>query len=191
MPQSKILLSTWDDENTEDIEGICEIIKTKKPDGFNIQFQKVGSLSGLNRIECDIILKCRTDQYIDAPHMFSMFRQICNSKILISNYCTIDQIDYFASDFCQLATKNVLLNFWSSIDENVGGVPHPEVYLTRSYILNYHKDSLDWKSALKKYFHVADFHKDWKIKWLKLDTILPYKHIYENWYPKCVHAFEL
>jgi hypothetical protein len=187
MPNSIVMLSTWDDEDTSDLCDICEIVKTKKPNGYNIHFQKTGSLEGLKRLNCQTILKCRTDQYIDAPYMFNMFRtKVRKSKILISNYTTLETMDYFASDFCQLAERDVLLNFWNSIDENVGAVNHPEQHLTKCYILNYWKDRSAWKNALRRYFHVADFNNDWKIKWLKLDTLSEYKLTYKLWFPKCV-----
>lgn len=187
MPNCSILLSTWNDENTEEIEGLCEIVKTEKPTfiGSNIIFQKTGSLRGLNKLECEIILKCRTDQFLDAKGMFKMFENIDSTKILISNYATIESMDYFASDFCQLAHKNILLNFWNSIT-NVGPVHHPEQHLTKCYIINHHKDTSDWKITLYKYFHVADFHKDWKIRWLKLETLHNYKATFLLYFPKCV-----
>jgi hypothetical protein len=190
-PNCILLLSTWDDENTDNLNDLCTIIKLKRPKGDNrIQFQKIGTLAGLELLDCETILICRTDQFIDAPHMFQMFSKVCKTKIVISNYATLDTMDYFASTFCQVGQKNVLFNFWTSIDVNIifDKLPHPEQYMTKCYLINYHKDNSNWKIALKKYFYVADWHIDWKIRWLKLETNQDYKNIYFKWYPKCVNV---
>jgi hypothetical protein len=188
LPDCEIILSTWEAQETTNISN-CIILKLPMPaiTGSNINFQKYGSLAGIVESNADVILKCRTDQYIDAKHMFEVFKKVDPSKILISNYATIESIDYFAADFCQIACKNILLDYWNSIIDHRPGVivHHPEQYLTKCYI-DSKKVSVSWNTALHKYYHVCNFITEWKIKWKKLESDDGYKNTFNQWYPKCI-----
>jgi len=140
-PDASILVSTWTTENTERIP--CEIIKVEPPQQTqpyqsNVNHQKVGTLAGLERMSCDLVMKTRTDQFVHNKDIFKIYEEICNKeKIMIPNYATIETMDYFASDFCQIATKDVLVNYWNSIKEYDGTflISHAEIYLTENYVL--------------------------------------------------------
>jgi len=185
----EVILSTWEEEDTSNISNKVIIVKNTKPPitGSNINFQKYGALSGIIKSSADIILKCRTDQYIDAKHMFDIFKNVEPSKILIPNYATLDFIDYFASDFCQIAYKNILLDYWNSIIDHRPGVivHHPEQYLAKCYI-DSRKDNISWNVAVRKYYHVCDFITEWKIRWEKMETNEVYKNTFNHFYPRCI-----
>jgi len=188
LPDCEIILSTWEGEETTNISN-CIIIKTSMPviTGSNINFQKYGSLNGIMKSSADIILKSRTDQYIDIKYMFEIFKKVDPSKILIPNYATLESIDYFASDFCQIAYKNILLDYWNSIIDHQPGisVAHPEQYLAKCYI-DSKKDKSPWNISLYKYYHICNFITEWKIKWKKLETNDVYKKTFNEWYCKCI-----
>ena len=88
---------------------------------------------------------------------------------MIPNFITFEHIDYWASDYCQISTKETLLNYWNSIPYFDGTTPtHVEIFLTANYILRGKKDLSPWKDALEKYFYVKDFVKDFQIgQWIK------------------------
>jgi hypothetical protein len=194
-PDSEILVSTWENENTTTIP--CNVIKAEPPSPTNPYFsnvnhQKIGTLAGLEKMSSEIILKCRTDQYIHNKHIFDIYEESCpDNKIMIPNYATIRAIDYFASDFCQIATREILLKYWNSIQPYDGSffIGHPEIYLTSCYIKYGKKDSRSWPVCLKEYYYVKDFHKDFQIEWEKLAKFKdPYQKWHDEWWPLCVEA---
>ena len=82
---------------------------------------------------------------------------------MIPNFTTFDDIDYWASDLCQISTRETLLFYWNSIKYFDGTcLPHPEIYLTMNYILHGKKDLSPWKEVLGKYFYVKDYVKDFQ-----------------------------
>ena len=86
-PDSHILLSTWNTENTSDIS--CDIIKLEPPnDPCHINHQIIGSREGLKKINSEIIMKCRTDQFIHNKEIFQIFNDGC-SKNKIRHKITI------------------------------------------------------------------------------------------------------
>jgi hypothetical protein len=190
---AEIILSTWENEKTDGIN--CKIIQSKPPKmpspiPMTVNHQKIGALAGLQNTSAKIIMKCRTDQFIYNPKIFEIFEKNCpKHKIMIPNYTTVDSVDYFASDFCQIATKEVLLDYWESMPIFDGLTPysHPEIYLTSKYILRNKKDTRSWPICRKEYYYVKDYHKDFQIKWEKLETQPePYQRWYDEWYSKCV-----
>jgi len=192
-PDAELLLSTWTSENVKDIP--CKVIQIEppempKPIPMTVNHQKLGALAGLKKMKSDIIMKCRTDQFILNNKIFQIFEEKCSkNKIMIPNYTTVESIDYLASDFCQIATKNVLIEFWESIPLYDGTTPftHAEIYLTMNYILNAKKDLRSWPECLKEYFYVKGFKEDFQIKWEKLEKIKePYQRWYKECYPSCV-----
>ena len=114
-PDSQILLSTWNTENTTDIP--CDVIKLEPPnDPYHINHQIIGSREGLKKINSEIIMKCRTDQFIHNKEVFQIFNSGCSkNKIMISNFTTFTNVDYWASDLCQIGYRDTLLDFWRSI----------------------------------------------------------------------------
>jgi len=193
-PDAKILISTWENENVNNIP--CKFIKIKPPQ-FTIPFkstvnhQKFGTLAGLNELQCEVIMKCRTDQFVHNKDIFKIFKHFCtDDKIMIPNYATIKDMDYFASDFCQIAKKELLTEYWNSIKNFEGNylVNHAEIYLTANYILRAKKDISPWEECLRKYYCVKGFHNDFGIQWEKIETIPQYKEVYDKWYPLCIDS---
>ena len=111
-PTAEIVLSTWTSEKTDDIP--CKVIKSTPPKIMpphtnSHNYQIVGTLAGLNSIDAEIILKCRTEQIIHNPNIFELFENECpTSKIMIPNLGTYEVPEYRTSDFCQIATKKLL-----------------------------------------------------------------------------------
>jgi hypothetical protein len=80
----------------------------------------------------------------------------------------VDDKDYRISDFCQLATKNVLQDYWNNMPLFDGSYAvAPEVYLTKNYVVNFKKDSRPWNEIMNEYFFIRDYHKDFKIEFQK------------------------
>ena len=85
-PNSEILVSTWEGENTNDLT--CNVVKSKPPptiknDVSTANFQIVGCQEGLKNLKTDIILKSRTDQFIHNPKIFEIFENYCSSEKII------------------------------------------------------------------------------------------------------------
>ena len=141
-PDSHILLSTW---NTENIEGIsCDVIKLEPPnDPSHINHQILGVREGLKKINSEIIMKCRTDQFIHNKEIFQIFNSGCSkNQIMISNFPTFTNVEYWASDLCQIGYRETLLDFWRSIQLFDGSWnPIPEIYFTANYIIKGKKGS--------------------------------------------------
>jgi len=192
-PKANILVSTWTNENIDNIP--CEVIQVDPPEPthpyqLNVNLQKVGALAGLEKMNCDIIMKCRTDQFIHNKNIFRIYEQSCNhNKIMIPNYATLKTIDYYVSDLCQIATKDVLLDYWNIIPYYDGTFfGSAVIYLTLNYIIRGKKDLSPWDQCLKKYYYVKDFVSDFQIEWEKLEKLQVYKDTFEEWYPLCVKA---
>lgn len=170
-PNAQILLSTWKDENVNNIP--CEIIQTIPPKPTfphesNINFQIIGMQEGLKKINSEIILKCKTDQFIHNENIFQIYKEKCApEKIMVTDFITYDN-DYRASDFCQIATKKVLEEYWNKIPLYDGVSPiAPEVYLTKHYITKIKNDNGLWKDIMNDYFCFGNFHTDFQIEFEK------------------------
>ena len=90
--EAEILLSTWNNENIEDIN--CDLIQLEKPGKTsphesNINFQIKGAVEGLKEMKSDTILKTKTNQFIHNRKIFEMYREKCNpEKIMTVNWNT-------------------------------------------------------------------------------------------------------
>ena len=154
-PNAKILLSTWTDQNIEDIT--CEIIQTDapeftKPHFSTINHQIIGTREGLKKLDCDIILKSKSDMFVHNEKIFQLFIESCDpQKIMIPNEgFDISDQPYYVNDNCQVARKNILEDFWYKMPLYNGNYPTSnEQYLAKNYIENIKNDKDDW-SVLKK-----------------------------------------
>jgi hypothetical protein len=172
-PAAHILLSTW---TTEDVSNVpCEVIQSEPPKPTfphvsNINHQIIGAQVGLRIINADIILKCKTDQIIHNRKIFEIYKGSCfPNKIMITNLNTY-LADYRASDFCQIGTKEILLQFWNSVQFYDGSYPvAPETYLTKNYVINVKNDNRSWRDVVDEYFCIKDFHLDFKIEFEKFE----------------------
>ena len=164
--------------------------KPTHPYQLNVNFQKKGVLAGLKELSCETIMKCRTDQFIHNKDIFKIYEKFCSkNKIMIPNYATLKSIDYFASDLCQIGTKETIEYYWNVIPFHDGTFfCSGTVYLTLNYIIRGKKDLSPWLQCLKKYFYVKDFVSDFQIEWEKLEKLQVYKDTFGEWYPLCVKA---
>ena len=185
-PDAEILYSTWKSENVENIT--CKVLQLDEPknipSSFHVNHAIIGALEGLKKMNADIIMKCRTDQIIHNKHIFDLYdKSNSKDKIMIPNFITFDDIDYWASDICQISTRENLLEYWNSIDYFDGTcLPHIEIYLATNYILHAKKDLSPWKEVLGKYFYVKDFVKDFQIEWLKMTSEWNIKRFFDLFY---------
>lgn len=190
-PNAEILFSTW---LNQDVIGItCKVLQIKPPKlsnhfKSNINFQKNAILEGLNKIDCDIVMKCNSDQLIHNNFIFDVYETFCpKDRIMISNYPTLEEIDYFASDFVQIASKKLLLNYWNSIKKFDGTFPSSsEIYLTANHIIREKKDLDPWKICLQKYYFICDYKDEFQIEWFKLSNEQELLDNFNKLYPKCV-----
>ena len=173
-PEAEIFLSTWTSETVNEIP--CKIIQVEQPKftqphKLNVNHQKIGTLAGLENMSSDIIMKCRADQFIHNKNIFEIYEKGCpKNKIMITDYSTYEDIDYFASDFCQIATKEVLLDYWNSIPYYDGSFTAiVEVYLASNYIIRGKKDLRPWNTCMRDYYYIKSFHNDFQIEWKRLN----------------------
>lgn len=191
-PNSEILLSTDSNQNTDGIQ--CKIIKVDPPSetephsSRHVNHQKIGALAGLEIMSSKIVMKCRTDQFIHNKKIFEIYENSCPvDKIMIPNYPTFEMIDYWASEDVQIATREILIEFWESVPFFDGSFPvHSEIWHYGNYILNGKKDLSPWRICLRKYFYVKGFHEDFHIEWKKLKENLQYQKNYKMLYPECM-----
>lgn len=172
-PNAQIIISTWNGENTANIP--CEIIKTQlppktSPHTSTVNYQIVGVQTGLQKMKSSVIMKCRTDQFIHNRNIFKLFLESCTKKkiMVIRNEIDFYKRDYVINDLCQIAYKEVLMEYWNSMPLYDGsyGIT-PEIYLTRNYIRNIKKDAESWLTVREKYFCFKDGDLDFKIEWEK------------------------
>ena len=185
-PDAEILYSTWKTQNVENIT--CEVLQLDEPENvpssFHINHSVKGALEGLKKMNADVIMKCRTDQVIHNKYIFELYEEAnSKNKIMIPNFVTFDNIDYWASDLCQVSARETLLEYWNSIEYFDGTMlPHVEIYLATNYILHAKKDLSPWKEVLGKYFYVKDFVKDFQIEWLKMTPEWNIKRFFDTFY---------
>ena len=137
-PEAKILLSTWNKENVDGID--CEVVQTEPPKPTHphnntTNHQIVGTKYGLSKLDSDIILKCRTDQFVHNKNIFKLYKENCPSeKIMVPDVGSESTDDYRVSDFCQIGTKKILQSFWGNIPLYDGTYAmSPEIYLAKNY----------------------------------------------------------
>lgn len=189
-PNSEIVLSTWTNEKIDNIP--CIVIQTDPPEKTDpyyttVNHQKKGALEGLKVMTSDLIMKCRTDQFILNDKIFELYSAKCMSeKIMIPNYPTVKNMDYFASDFCQIATKNILEDYWNGIPFYDGSFEiHPETWLASNYIIKNKQCYDSWQKCMDKYYLVQDFFSDFNIVWKKLYDDSNYMKTFKILYPNC------
>jgi hypothetical protein len=71
----RVIISTWDDSNTDGFSSEVKIIKSSKPDNpgkGNRNFQIVTSKAGIKEVETDFCIRVRSDLFL--PHFEDMLR---------------------------------------------------------------------------------------------------------------------
>lgn len=183
-PNSEIFVSTWEGENTDNLN--CTIVKSRAPsmienDASTANFQIIGCQNGLKNMTSDIILKTRTDQFIHNSNIFKIFFNFCEpEKIMVPDLGTYDNV-FRASDLCQIAYRNILLDYWNNIPLYDGSShEEPGLYLTKNYILKFKNDHDPWNIILKKYFYIKSYHDDFQIEFEKLNKFDNYKIVFDK-----------
>jgi hypothetical protein len=167
-----IFLSTWTNQNIDNIT--CDYIqielpKPTYPHNSTINYQILGARKGINKIDADVILKTKTNQFIHNNEIFNIFEKNCpKHKIMTDNLISWKNKEYRISDFCQVATKKVLEDYWNNMPYYDGSyaIP-PEVYLTKNYVVNFKKDNRLWNEIIDEYFCLKDYYKDFKMEFEK------------------------
>lgn len=170
-PNSEIVLSTW---TSYDVTGIpCKVIQSDLPKPTHPykntkDHQIIGCQNGLKEMKADIILRCRSDQFIHNPNIFKIFlAEKSNDKIMHGSLGVLNEItrDYWISDFCQLSSRETLLDFWNSMPLFDGRYEiASEIYFTKNYVLKFKNDYRPWKITQKEYFISKDFNDDFQIE---------------------------
>ena len=84
-PDVKIVITTWDYEDISELP--CKIIQSQEPprQPFNSVINKmiVQIQKGLECLNSEIILQCRTDQIIHNKKIFRIFEESCHDKIMV------------------------------------------------------------------------------------------------------------
>ena len=183
-PNAEIIFSTWKTDDAIDID--CEIIQsiqppTTQPHNSNINSQIIGVQAGLKKMNSEIILKCRSDIFIHNKNIFKIFKESFLPEKIMTTDIGTTPYDYRVSDFCLLATKKVLGEFWNNIPLYDGSYPiAPETYFTKNYVINIKKDKRPWKEIINEYFYIRDYHLDFQIEWEKLSTYENYAELHES-----------
>ncbi len=181
-PDAEIVLSTWVDQNVQDLP--CKIVqsnlpKITSPHPSTINHQIIGAREGLKELNCDVILKTKSDLFIHNEKIFELFQKTCSSeKIMIpTEGFDLSNHPYYVSDICQVGTTQVLNNFWNNMPLYDGSYPTSnEQYLAQNYILKIQNDDSDWSITQKKYFCQKGFDEDFQAEFEKF--------IFENSYQK-------
>mgnify|MGYP003972491947 FL=1 len=172
-PNSEIILSTWDDQDISNIP--CKVIQTKIPEPTHPfksskNYQIIGSRSGLNAMNSDLILKIRTDIFIHNPNIFDIFLAENSFKKIMYPHSGLakENREYWIQDFCQLSNRKTLLNYWNLMPLHDGTtIETVERYLTRNYVLNICKDNRPWNITQNKYFIKKRFLEDFQLEFHK------------------------
>ena len=180
-PDSEIVLSTWYNENIIDIP--CKIIQSEIPKPTSPirstkNYQIIGCRNGLNAMHADIILKCRSDQFIHNPKIFEIFqRENAFHKIMYPHLgVRKGSRDYWIEDFCQLSSRETLLDYWNLMPLDNGRYESPvEIWLTKNYVLKIKKDYRPWSITKNEYFIEKNYHDDFQIEWEKIVYIVHYR----------------
>lgn len=133
-PQTRLILSTWEDENAEELIKIRElgvdVVLNKKPTyagPANINFQVVSASSGMKRakeVGCRYALKTRTDQRIYSENSLRLCRGILELFPLKSKLCQKDRLVAFnlntfkyrlygISDMINFGNIDDMVDYWS------------------------------------------------------------------------------
>lgn len=187
-PYAHIILSTWLDQNTDDIP--CEVVKSPQPPiplphNHTHNHQIMGTKEGLKKVKGEIIMRCRSEQFVHNSEIFEIYEQCCpKNKIMVPDLGTYETIEHRTSDFCQIATKELLLEFWNSIPPYDGSFAiDGGKYFTQNYVLGFKKDPTPWKIALRKYFCVKSYFYDFQIEWEKINKFGNYQQVWFNAFP--------
>lgn len=181
-PNSEIILSTWENEKTDEFD--CKVVKSiepkiPEPHKSMINHQSILAKEGLKKTNRDVLMVCRTDQFIHSQKIFEIFYdESLKSKILVSTFPGFvngtrndSTYEYAMCDFCQIGYSNLIHGFWDHVpffDGSRSIAVGRE--LVENYIKNVKSDFRKWKIVKGEYFLEKNYYKDFKIEWQKPAT---------------------
>ncbi|AVX00191.1 WavE lipopolysaccharide synthesis family protein [Vibrio vulnificus] len=159
-PESKIILSTWENEHFETLD-FDELVISKDPGSMDIRVgsavvakentnrQILSTISGLAKVKTDFCVKLRSDNVITSKDFIKLFfeaknynRNKCqsyfNNRVVVSSVNTIDPRSfigfvYQVSDWFFFGETKDIIKFWDqSLVDNSD-------YYTNQSLLNYNK----------------------------------------------------
>ena len=186
-PDCDIVLSTWITDDVKDID--CTVVKSTMPKKtsphyYDINERIVVTNAGLEKINADIIMKCRTDQFVHNSDIFKIYEKSCKADQIMVPYegLFIEKHDYFISDMCQIAKHDLLNEYWNPMPEFDGSYAiSPEVYFTKNYVINLRNDKNLWRDVITKYFCLKGFHEHFQIEWEEMTKFEGYQKSKEKW----------
>jgi len=172
-PDAKIIFSTWIGQNVKNLS--CDIVETEMPNptsphSSTINHQIIGAREGLKKLNCDVILKSKSDLFIHNDKIFELFNESCSpEKIMIpTEGFDLSNQPYYVSDICQIGKSKILKDFWNQMPLYDGSYSTSnEQYLSKNYILNIKNDDSDWSITQKKYFCQKGFDEDFQAEFEK------------------------
>lgn len=181
-PETDIVISTWDNQDVSELP--CKIIQNKDPSA-TAQFPEainrmiVQMQKGLEYMNSEIILQCRTDQIIHNKNIFKIFEESCQNKIMVP-HLGVETREYYTTDYCQLSTKDILSEFWLNMPFHPPSQnkPDTESYFTKQYVTKIKKDMRSWERCQHDYFCYKGFFEDFKIEWYSLANFSSYRDVF-------------
>ena len=196
---AEIIVSTWDNQDTKGIS--CKIIKSKSPETTsphksNINHQVLQAQAGLRGTSADIIMMCRSDQFIHNSKIFEVYDRFCpKTKILVTSVFSFikgvpmnSSYEYFVSDLCQITTNKIMHDFWDHIPHYDGSkAVSMESYIVENYVRNIKNDKRKWIRIKDEYFYERDYYEDFRIEFEKQIKIEKYKKLLSFYLRKFSH----
>lgn len=172
----KVILSTWEGENTDNVDDKISIIKTKVEklayNRANIFYQVLSTLNGLNQVTTKNVIKVRADEHYE--NLLPVINKMVEGKMITSNvFFRRDSYKKFAASDHIMAgdterMKTLFYNAYCKLIEFTGKpeADHKlansnyltaEVLLTTEWIKQFEKiDDNRSKELMKKYIDVVD-----------------------------------
>lgn len=127
-----ICLSIWEEDKKEFNNEINELLKNSNVhvvtselpfySGYqNVNYQMVSTYNGLkylNKLNCEIVLKTRTDFRVENNKIFNFYKSLNKDVILGIETVDIYKVPYFVADFVLLGNiKKLMLMFYPNLQE--------------------------------------------------------------------------
>jgi len=174
-PQVQIVLSTWEGEDTESFQGLCDehfaIIQSIKPEVYgptNINLQITSSIAGIEHLKyqgCTHILKTRTDILL-GNSSFLNYLMWMHSKgkkhaLVFSSFNSFIFRLFSPSDQVMFGEATHMARFWSiDLVPRDEKIDFSEKYLFIKYLESYgyktHEELNNYLTALRDYSVIAD-----------------------------------
>lgn len=174
-PQVRIVLSTWESEDTEPFQGLRDerfaVIQSIKPDvsgPANINLQITSSIAGIEHLKdqgCTHLLKTRTDILLGNSSFLNylvwMHSKGKKHALVFSSFNSFIFRLFSPSDQVMFGEVSHIERFWSidlvPRDEKIN---FPEKYLFKKYLESYgyrtHEELNNYLTALRDYSVIAD-----------------------------------